>query len=396
MSSSAFDKRQLRSAPLDAELDAGATSLDNIPLMNRNFWQEDSVHLALPPGGEAAGLAEYAAQLGLGGCCLFQTSGSEGRPKWVLLTKRAMLASARAVNMHLAAGNADRWLIALPQWHVGGFSIWARAAAIGAAVDVLVGKWEPLQFLRACEDYGTTLTSLVPTQVVDLVRGGLFAPPGLRAVVVGGSRLEQAIGQQARDLGWPVLQSYGMTEAGSQVATEPLEHLEAGFDPDRLEVLPHWKVDLVEGRLRIRGEALAAGYLEIGAMIQWRPIGGELLTRDCAALSSEGGPRYLRFEGRESQYLKINGELVHLGQLQATMQRIAMEHDLPSAFALVAVPDERSGQALVLRYEAARMDSAAAGQLRAAFDGAVRPFERVAKLERTSGPLVNEMGKALA
>ena len=72
-------------------------------------------------------------------------------------------------------------------------------------------------------DRGVTHTSLVPTQVHDLVKADLRAPETLKAIVVGGGHLDAATGRLARTLGWPVLASYGMTEAASQIATQTLE-----------------------------------------------------------------------------------------------------------------------------------------------------------------------------
>jgi O-succinylbenzoic acid--CoA ligase len=54
-------------------------------------------------------------------------------------------------------------------------------------------------------------------------------------VVVGGGALAKDIGLRALGMGWPLLQSSGMTEACSQLATEPVDHLHSGFDPDSLE-----------------------------------------------------------------------------------------------------------------------------------------------------------------
>ena len=79
---------------------------------------------------------------------------------------------------------------------------------------------------------------------------------------MGGGGLAKDIGLAASELGWPVLQSYGMTEAASQIATEPLSHLLSGFDPDTLEVLPLWQLRTNEhDQLILRGEALAKRYL---------------------------------------------------------------------------------------------------------------------------------------
>lgn len=355
------------------------------------FWESDAAWVALPPGVSAAGLEAFSTHVSPGGCCLFQTSGSEGEPKWVLLTKAAMLASARAVCAHLEVTSVDRWLLALPLWHVGGCSLWARAAVTGSSVVALPGKWDAARFVRQCEEDKVTLTSLVPTQVFDLVKAGLESPASLRAIVVGGGRLEPELGRRARALGWPVLQSYGMTEAGSQIATEPLEHLASGYDPDELEVLPLWQVRVdEEGRLVLAGQAMAAGYVKrIGEDWEWEPLGAELVTRDLVELGEKDGRRFLRFLGRKAQVIKVLGELVHLGPLQARLAALALalERGIKDV-QLGAATDDRAGQVVVLRCAAGTEGAAEA--LRLVYNEGVRPFERAVRVETAE---VNEMGK---
>jgi o-succinylbenzoate---CoA ligase len=134
------------------------------------------------------------------------TSGTTGALKLTALSKRALLASAAAVNRHLQSDDRDVWLCVLPTFHVGGLGIYARAFLSGARV--VTSGWEDV-----------TLASLVPAQVTDLVRDRVEAPPSLRAVVVGGGALSEELYAAARALGWPLLPSYGMTECCSQVAT---------------------------------------------------------------------------------------------------------------------------------------------------------------------------------
>ncbi len=86
-----------------------------------------------------------------------------------------------------------------------------------------------MRFAEEMNEGAVTLTSLVPTQVHDLVQCALACPPSLRAVVVGGAELDPVLGERARELGWPVLQSYGMTEAASQVATASLASLDRPY-----------------------------------------------------------------------------------------------------------------------------------------------------------------------
>ncbi|MCE9519375.1 MAG: AMP-binding protein [Verrucomicrobia bacterium] len=181
---------------------------------NARFWDANDVHIAANPQrpGDAIGLEEFATSRDdLRSLLYFQTSGSEGLPKWVGLPRSAFMASARSVNAHLEATSRDRWLIALPLHHVGGFSILARCHDNGAGFFHWQNKWDAADFAAVCAVEKISLTSLVPTQVFDLVQANLEAPPSLRAIIVGGGSLEKNLGARARTLGWPVLQSYGMT-----------------------------------------------------------------------------------------------------------------------------------------------------------------------------------------
>ncbi|NIP97054.1 MAG: o-succinylbenzoate--CoA ligase, partial [Akkermansiaceae bacterium] len=95
-----------------------------------------------------------------------------------------------------------------------------------------------------------------------LVACNLGSPASLRAVLVGGACLEEQKGREARHLGWPVLQTYGMTEAASQVATAPLSALNCDFEAAPLPVLPIWEHRVGEdGCLQLRGEALFDSYV---------------------------------------------------------------------------------------------------------------------------------------
>lgn len=336
---------------------------------------------------DADGLLPF---MGPGAWCMVQTSGTEGRSKWVALTKTAMLLSAEAVNNHLEATFKDRWLVALPTHHVGGFSIYARAHVSGAGVVPFDGKWNAARFAETCSREGITLTSLVPAQVFDLVREKLHAPDCLRAIVVGGGGLSEEIGSAASSLGWRVLQSFGMSEACSQIATEPLDHLYAGFDPERLEVLRHWQLDTnAEDHLVIRGPALAKGYAirETNDQWRWQEIdqNAGLVTRDRVALWDHGTRRFLRFIGRESQALKILGELVHLGPLQAKVDALVMA---TGRAVIVPVPDARKGTALVLALVG---DDGEA--LMQQFNATVAPYERLDRAAKVARIPLTDLGK---
>lgn len=147
-----------------------------------------------------------------------------------------------------------------------------------------------------------------------------------------------------------------MTEAASQIATEP--YLGEGLVTDdlALEVLPHWQVRTdSDGRMLLRGAALAKGYAlrsEKGTW-SWQAIGDELVTRDIVSLRTCGNRQLLRFVGRESGFVKILGELIHLAPLQARIDSLSLANGLALPPVIVSVPDPRRESRLVLVAECA-------------------------------------------
>ena len=286
----------------------------------------------------------FARQRGLEDCLWFQTSGSAGKPKYVVLSNSALQASASAVNAHLRAGPDDVWLGILPKRHIGGYSIGVRAELSCTHVVWSEEKWDPLAFCKACVQHEVTLTSLVPTQVYDLVSSACQAPPSLRAVLVGGGALSDSLNQNAHALGWPILKTYGMTETASQVATQPMD---SSSDAPMI-VLPEWETDLTtDGILRLRGKALFSGYVREDSTEGYRfePHQGWFTTADYVSIDHNT----LTFLARDRHRLKIKGELVNLANLRAELEKAAQACQCaPTASTLIAIDDPRDGQTLVL------------------------------------------------
>lgn len=299
------------------------------------------------------------------------TSGSSGSIKLVALSKEALVASAAAVNLHIEALARDVWCCPLPEFHVGGLGIHARARLAANRV-VPLGAWSARAFVSLSTEEGVTLSALVPAQVADLVSARLAAPSRMRAIVIGGGALAPPLYDEARALGWPILPSYGMTEACSQVATASVASLSETRFPE-LELLSHLDVRLVEGKLAVRGASLLTGYA-IGDNDRARfvdpKMDGWFVSEDAAGLSNEGGRTIIRPLGRTSDFIKIGGESASLTRLQEIAERAATAFGVDAA--AIAVPDARLGMVIHL----AVSDATLASKVRRGFDEAVLPFER--------------------
>ncbi|HLV66600.1 MAG TPA: AMP-binding protein [Polyangiaceae bacterium] len=275
---------------------------------------------------------------------LVPTSGSSGAPKLVVLSRSAFVASARASAANLPLGPDDRWLLCLPVAHVGGLSIVTRALAAHAAViaydpgsaGLLARVPELASVLRRT---GATLLSAVPT----LLRALLDAsprwspPPTLRAVLLGGAATPVGLLERARARHVPVLVTYGLTEACSQVTTTPLgtEPVIADGRVSAGRVLPGIELALDEqGRIRLRGPTLCAGYLDGEAPFD---ADGFLVTDDLGRLDEHGNLFVL---GRASERIVTGGENVDPAQVEAVLHTL----EGVSSACVFGVPDERFGE----------------------------------------------------
>jgi len=324
-------------------------------------WLSEDSHLLLNPRmpeEERRRLESFV--IPLPGHVWLATSGTTGSLKLTALSKRALLASAAAVNRHLQSDAKDVWCNVLPTFHVGGLGIHARSFLSGARV------------VPSLEE-GMTLASLVPAQVNDLVRERREPPRSLRAVVVGGGALSEELYRAGMNLGWPLRPSYGMTECSSQVATATahgpelvlLDHVEARIEPD--------------GRLALRSEALLTGYGTEGGFHDPK-VEGWFLTEDLASI--EG--RTLRVTGRLGDFVKIGGESVDLSRLDRILAGLGADA------AVVAVPDERLGHVIALA-----IASGNEGELVEAFNARVHPFERARRVIRVSEIPRTPLGKIM-
>lgn len=300
------------------------------------------------------------------------TSGSRARPKAVPLTLANHAASVRAVAERCGVGAADRWLLCLPLEHVGGLSILVRGALLGSGV-VLQRRFDPVGFGESISEHGVTLASLVPRMLAKLLDADIAAPPGLRAVFIGGARAEPRLLCRARDAGWPVVPTWGMTEAASQLATpSPAEAAQMRFDDGPAPALPPLPGVSVRtdgsGRLKVRGPMLFAGYL--GNAGPGPDAEGWFTTGDRGVVETDARVRIL---GRADGVIISGGVNVELDAVSRRLQTCPM---LGDAIAIgLDDPDwgQRIGAVVVGRSERPVAVAALADWARSHLEPAERP-----------------------
>ncbi len=292
---------------------------------------------------------------------VFLSSGSV-KQKAIALSREALLASARTMVDVLGMDSRSRVLHILPEFHVGGYAVPLRAKIAGA--EIVKSPWPIIPA-------GITHLSLVPTQLYDLVRAGIKPPTSLKNALIGGGALSPQLESQASALGWPLLISYGMTEAASTVALRT----DVGF-----EMLSHLECRENGGRLELRGPSICTAIWDFDTLIFERKSSKDwFMTDDCVDLHG----RVFELFGRHHLVLKICGELVHLGRLRLQYEEFGH---------LLALPHERRGYELILLIEKTHFHES----MLAAIDSLpVLPFERVRKVYLIDTLPRSSLGKVL-
>ena len=256
------------------------------------------------------------------------SSGTTGFPKGVVLTGSALKASAEAHAIH---NGKLSWLLNIPLFHIGGFSIISRALFNESLVAVSGEKFD-LEELSDWLGSGTVEgVSIVPTILKRLCD---LDDPLIRVkkILVGGSALDPHLKQKALSKGFPILETYGMTETCAQFATEV--SLNGG-----MKLLPGNQV-LFDGQdiILVKGPSLATGYLERG---QFQPLSlqdGYFQTGDKGVMEEE----CLLVKGRASDLLISGGVNIYPQELEPIIQGFPGIADI----GITSIADAEWGEAI--------------------------------------------------
>jgi O-succinylbenzoic acid--CoA ligase len=271
---------------------------------------------------------------------IIYTSGTTGRPRGAVLTVANFAASAKASAANLGVRDDDRWLAVLPLFHVGGLSILLRSAMQGTCA-VVHERFDAAAVNRAIDDEGITIVSLVSVMIQRLLdaRGDRPFPSSLRAVLAGGGPVPPTLLDRCARAGLPVVQTYGLTEAASQVATlSPADALSrigsAGRPLEGTEVRIHGGA---EGEILVRGPTVMAGYFEDPDATGRAIEDGWLHTGDIGRLDDDG---YLFVLDRRDDLIVSGGENVY----PAEVESVLAAHPAVEEAGVIGAPDDTWGQ----------------------------------------------------
>lgn len=278
------------------------------------------------------------------------TSGTAARPKMVPLTHRNVCLSAQNAGRVLSLTSHDRLLNALPLFHAHGLiSGLLTALAAGSSV-IVTGGFDAPSFFGWMRDLQPAWYTAVPTIHRALLTAAEANPErvrvsSLRVIRSASSSLAPAIlnGLEAM-FGVPVLETYGMTEAASQIAANPFELRKigsvgraAGPEIAIMDETGRALASGAQGEIMLRGPNMSRGYYNDEAATQAAFRDGWFRTGDLGYLDADG---YLFIVGRIKDVINRGGQKVS----PLEVEEVLLAHPAVLEAGVFAIPHAKLGE----------------------------------------------------
>jgi long-chain acyl-CoA synthetase len=278
--------------------------------------------------------------------CIVYSSGTGGRPKGCMMTHENYLEQCVALTAIYPFSPGVRYLSILPTNHAIDFMVGFFGPFICGAAVVHLRTLRPEYVREAFSKYKITYVSLVPLVLKNLQKGlqtrfdelpsgkrkvfnaivavnkaltksrprlGLsrrllkqvHEPFGgeLRTIIVGGAFTEPRTLQFFYDLGIPVANGYGLTEAGTAITVNDLRP----FRADTVgKPLPGMEIRIVNagndgiGEVSVRSKTIMSGYLNEPELTAEAIVDGWLMTGDLGRVDATG---HLQLFGRKKNMI---------------------------------------------------------------------------------------------
>jgi long-chain acyl-CoA synthetase len=301
--------------------------------------------------------------------CIVYSSGTGGRPKGCMMTHENYLEQCVALTSLYPFAPGVRYLSILPTNHAIDFMVGFFGPFICGAAVVHLRTLRPEYVREAFSKYKITYVSLVPLVLKNLQKGlqarfdelpsgkrkafnaivalnkaltksrprlGLsrrllkqvHEPFGgeLRTIIVGGAFTEPRTLQFFYDLGIPVANGYGLTEAGTAITVNDLKP----FRADTVgKPLPGMEVRIVNpsadgiGEVAVRSKTIMSGYLNEPELTSEAIVDGWLMTGDLGRFDAAG---HLQLFGRKKNMIVTEeGKNIYPEDIEAVFESLPVK-----------------------------------------------------------------------
>ena len=257
------------------------------------------------------------------GGVILASSGTTGTPKVMALPTAQLLHTAALIATHNQLTPADRGLNPLPLWHINAEVVGLLASLVAGSSLVLDERFHRTDFWTLANEYEVTWINAVPAIIARLSSVGdtEIIATRIRFIRSASAPLSPTVLEQFESaVAIPVIESYGMTEAASQISANPLDGERkpgsagvpvgvelriAPFSQDATDPSPPATPTTV-GHVEIRGPSVIHKYENAGYEDRFSSDGW-LRTGDLGYLDDDG---YLYLVGRSDDVINRGGEKI--------------------------------------------------------------------------------------
>ena len=283
---------------------------------------------------------------------LLHTSGTTSRPKIVPLSQRNLAASAQHIASTLAFTAHDRGLNIMPLFHIHGLIAGVLAPLSAGSQVFCTPGFNALKFFAWMDEARPTWYTAVPTmhQAI-LTRASknvdVIKRHPLRFLRSSSSSMPpQVIRELEEVFGAPLIESYGMTEATHQMASNPLPPAQRKPGSVGLAAGPQVAIMAEDGTLLpagatgeivIRGPNVTAGYENNPKANAEAFTNGWFRTGDQGTMDEQG---YITLTGRLKEIINRGGEKVSPREID----EILMDHPAVAQVVCFGMPHDKLGE----------------------------------------------------
>jgi acyl-CoA synthetase (AMP-forming)/AMP-acid ligase II len=270
---------------------------------------------------------------------ILYTSGTTGIPKGVLVKHVREVEGSRFLAETLGLGADDRCGLIVPISHAFGLTCMHASIAAGAEGVLVESSFSPAPLLRALEARGATVLHGSPTLFRTLLKARPDGIPGIRTGLVAGAPCPPDLLEALDERGTRILNCYGLSETGAVTCVRTddppdVRHATVGG------IVPAYQARANDGELEVSGHHLTPGYYRRPEETAHAFREGWFRTGDLAEIDDNG---YVRIVGRAKEIVHVGGFNVVPAEVEAAL----LAHPDVANAAVLGVPDERMGEALV-------------------------------------------------
>jgi acyl-CoA synthetase (AMP-forming)/AMP-acid ligase II len=268
----------------------------------------------------------------------------------VQLTHRNLWINATTFGWHSGISDRDRFLHVVPVFHCNGWGMPFALAAMGAT-QVMLRKVSGPEILDRVQAHGITMLGGAPAVVNAVLDAAKTRDPvpgskTTRILVAGAPPPTRTIERVETELGWEIIQLYGLTETSPLITmNRHREEYDALTPAERAVKLGRAGAPVLgsrvtvdaQGEVMARGNVVMAGYWDDPGATEAAIVDGWFHTGDGGVMDEEG---YLSISDRKKDVIITGGENVSSIEVEDCLQ----SHLAVAEAAVIGVPDEKWGE----------------------------------------------------